>query len=77
MKHCCICSTKKTATHKAHVFTSAGTSVHLNLCQEHDIELFKLGQLKFCAKHRLALPNSTVDDDQDSINQTIDSVNFS
>lgn len=63
MKLCCICSQKKPASHKAHVFTNTGMSINLNLCNEHDIELFKLGQLKFCAKYRVALPKNDVDQD--------------
>lgn len=56
-KHCAGCSEKKTVSYTATIFTSNGTPVTLNLCKAHDLELFKLGQIKFVEKYRIPFKN--------------------
>lgn len=76
MKTCCICTKKKPASHKAHIFSNSGMGIILNLCQEHDIELFKLGQLKFCAKYRVA-PGENDGDRNENLSESAGPLSFS
>jgi hypothetical protein len=54
-KHCCYGSDQ--TANPAQVFTNK-SSISLDLCYKHDIELFKLGQLKFWVKYAEALEGS-------------------
>lgn len=58
---CKICKDdKKKGLYHSQVFTRSGTTVVLRLCREHDIEFFKMGQIRFMAKYGLRTPS---DDD--------------
>ena len=66
-KPCMICEVERPASVIAKVFDRVGLEVTLRLCQEHDIELYKAGQIKFMAKYNVRLDqqknkNSNTDD---------------
>lgn len=59
-RNCIAC--KSTASETAKVFNQAGIEVTINLCREHDIELYKAGQIKFMAKYSVKIEKSESDD---------------
>ena len=57
-KKCIGCKQVIESAHLAQVFNQAGTVVTIGLCKEHDIELYKIGQVKFFAKYNVKLTPS-------------------
>lgn len=57
MKVCRVCSKNRMGVHTAEVYDEKGSTVVLQLCHDHDIELFKKGQQKFISKYQIDLPN--------------------
>lgn len=56
MSKCCIiCRNKSTGHFAAQVFDKSGSLKELTVCRQHDIELFKMGQIRFMAKYRVNL----------------------
>lgn len=54
---CKICKDdKKKGLYHSQVFTRGGSTMILRLCREHDIEFFKMGQIRFMAKYGLRSP---------------------
>lgn len=53
-KLCTICrKEKKQANFLSRIFSSNGSTQDLHLCREHDIEFFKMGQIRFMAKYKI------------------------
>lgn len=59
-KLCVGCSEKRRAPFKATIFTSNGAPVSLHLCKVHDVELFKIGQLRFVEKYQIPLKSGDI-----------------
>ncbi len=60
-KKCTICrNEKKQGSFLSRVFSRNGSTQDLHLCREHDIEFFKMGQVRFISKYKLQVKN---DDD--------------
>lgn len=59
---CPGCSENKKGHYKATVFDGSGNAVTLQLCKEHDLELFKTGQIRFVEKYRIPLKGNLLDD---------------
>lgn len=53
-KTCQACGIKP-GSFPAKVFDQRGSSVSIPLCRDHDIELYKLGQLKFVLKYQMKI----------------------
>jgi hypothetical protein len=53
MARCCkICQKQNEKTlYQSHIYSREGKSYELILCREHDIEFFKIGQIRFMAKY--------------------------
>ena len=66
-KLCHACGVKP-GTFTAKVYDQKGSSVNILLCRDHDIELYKLGQLKFVLKYQMKIhevdadPNISADE---------------
>ena len=54
-KKCIGCKQIIESAFLAKVFNLAGAEVAIGLCREHDIELYKIGQIKFFAKYNVKL----------------------
>lgn len=54
-KHCPACKSTNPALFKATIFDNNGTARTLHLCESHDLELFKIGQLRFTLKYNISL----------------------
>lgn len=53
-KQCHACRDKP-GTFSAKIFDQKGSAVNIYLCRDHDIELYKLGQLKFVLKYQMKI----------------------
>ena len=65
MSKLCLACKEKPGLFLARVFDQKGSAVDILLCQDHDIELYKVGQLKFVAKYKLKIRESEVADNTD------------
>ena len=70
MSKLCHACKDKPGAFTAQVFDQKGSSVNIRLCRDHDIELYKLGQLKFVLKYQIKIQ----DQDSDAANITADEV---
>jgi hypothetical protein len=66
MSKLCYACKEKPGLFLAKVFDLKGSGVDILLCRDHDIELYKIGQLKFVAKHNLKIKESEVKEGRDA-----------
>lgn len=62
-KLCPACREKRNGVCKATIFANNGSTVTLNLCREHDRELFIMGQIKFTSKYQIVLKSGNLLDE--------------
>ena len=61
-KSCAICNENSEVPTKAQIYFPNGELQRLTLCANHDLELYRLGQISFFIKHRLQLVKIQTDD---------------
>lgn len=63
MSKLCYACKNKPGLILAKVFDLKGSGVDILLCYDHDIELYKLGQLKFTAKYNMKIKEVEISED--------------
>lgn len=61
-KLCPCCKDDRKGAIEATIFDGSGNPVALYLCREHDLELFKSGQMRFVQKYQIPLEGNLIDD---------------